>query len=86
MEQQCWCTVLGGYIIRRCPLHEAASKLRDACDEALNVLIACVVPGPGCDDRAAMLSAQQTLRTALAEAEGRARRWRPNDDQSASHY
>jgi hypothetical protein len=41
-------------------------RLRAALDECLNVLIGCVVPGPGVDDRAAMLGAQAMARAALA--------------------
>ena len=42
------------------------ARLRAALDECLNVLIGCVVPGRGVDDRAAMLGAQAMARAALA--------------------
>lgn len=45
----------------------AAPDLRDAADMALNVLIGCVVPGAGVDDRKAIHEAQSMLRAALAK-------------------
>lgn len=46
----------------------AAPDLYYACNEALNALIACAVPAGGCDDREALLMAQQALRAAIAKA------------------
>lgn len=50
----------------------AAPELYDAADAALNVLIACCVPAGGVDDRAAILEAQNMLRSAIAKATGEA--------------
>jgi hypothetical protein len=41
-------------------------ELREAADEALNVLIGCAIPAGGVDDRKAVLNAQAMLRKALA--------------------
>jgi hypothetical protein len=45
-------------------------KLVEAADEALNVLIGCVVAAGGCDDRDALNRAKATLRAALRLASG----------------
>lgn len=48
----------------------AAPELYEAADEALNVLIGCVIPAGGVDDRKALLDCQAMLRAALSRATG----------------
>ncbi len=46
----------------------ALPQLIAACDEAMNVLVACAVPGPGCDDKQALSHSRATLYAALLKA------------------
>ncbi len=46
----------------------ALPQLIAACDEAMNALVACAVPGPGCDDKQALSHSRATLYAALLKA------------------
>ena len=58
-------------------LKHHAEELADALEEAMNVMLACVIPAGGCDDRATLRMAIEHGDAALAAA-GRLRLLHPD--------